>query len=170
MTCRHHLYVDVSEHGLRTHNVEVWDLKDSCSLDVADAVSDGTRDVTYSDVGDLIGVSRALAQETGVKAVTKLKRSLTTGLPHLKVEPVRVFDTHNQSPTRTKSRSSVPMEESYAAVLMTVADGQMAATEISKSLGWDHGKTRQVLDNMRKDGILHVNRINHRTYTWGVAK
>ena len=170
VTCRHHLYVDVSENGLRTHSVDVADMQESCSLDVAEAVSDGTREVTYADVGDLTGLSRALAQETGVRALAKLKRVITMGTPSTKDEPVRVFSPPPARATKPERPPRASRESSYADVIGVVGDGSKAARDISKALGWDHGKTRQVLDDMRRAGIMSVSRIDHKTYEWRAVK
>lgn len=54
--CRHHLYLNVTARGelhVEFPGREPWELKQTCSLDVAD---DGPQ--TLSDVGDLMNVSR----------------------------------------------------------------------------------------------------------------
>lgn len=55
--CRHHLYIDVNpETGsikLNFPDLEVWELKDSCSLDVADRGG-----ITLEEVGEVLNVTR----------------------------------------------------------------------------------------------------------------
>lgn len=56
VSCRHHLYLDVKDTGLVRHNFpgqELEQLKETCSLDVADA---GRH--THEQVGDLVNMHR----------------------------------------------------------------------------------------------------------------
>lgn len=57
--CRHHLYLDVKDNGLIRYNfpgLEVDELKDTCSLDVADRVK--PLELTLERVGDLVNLTR----------------------------------------------------------------------------------------------------------------
>jgi len=57
--CRHHLYLDVTPAGNLKLNqpVEVWDLRESCSLDVAEREG-----VTFDKLGEVFGYSRQRAR------------------------------------------------------------------------------------------------------------
>lgn len=55
--CRHHLYMDVTEAGsIRVMmDGEVWEMAESCALDLADRYPDG---LTLEEVGDILGLTR----------------------------------------------------------------------------------------------------------------
>lgn len=62
--CRHHLYADVSIAGtirLNHPGVEVWDMRQSCSLDVAD---EGPH--CLEDIGELLGLTRERIRQVEV--------------------------------------------------------------------------------------------------------
>ncbi|HLV68867.1 MAG TPA: sigma factor-like helix-turn-helix DNA-binding protein [Polyangiaceae bacterium] len=72
VSCRHHLYVDVSPRTgaikLNFPDLEVWDLGESCALDVADR--GGT---TLEDVGAIMNLTRERIRQVEVKALAKLE-------------------------------------------------------------------------------------------------
>jgi hypothetical protein len=72
VSCRHHLYIDVSPRTgaikLNFPDLEVWDLGESCALDVADR--GGT---TLEDVGAIMNLTRERIRQVEVKALAKLE-------------------------------------------------------------------------------------------------
>lgn len=72
VSCKYHLFVDVSPRTgaikLNFPDLEVWDLADSCSLDVADR--GGT---TLEDVGAIMNLTRERIRQVEVKALAKLE-------------------------------------------------------------------------------------------------
>src|SRR3954470_9024290 len=70
--CKHHLYIDVSARTgaikLNFPDLEVWDLGESCALDVADR--GGT---TLEDVGAIMNLTRERIRQVEVKALAKLE-------------------------------------------------------------------------------------------------
>lgn len=72
VSCKHHLYVDVSPRTgaikLNFPDLEVWEMKDSCALDVADR--GGT---TLEDVGAIMNLTRERIRQVEVKALAKLE-------------------------------------------------------------------------------------------------
>ncbi len=72
VSCKHHLYVDVSARTgaikLNFPDLEVWDLGESCALDVADR--GGT---TLEDVGAIMNLTRERIRQVEVKALAKLE-------------------------------------------------------------------------------------------------
>lgn len=72
ISCKHHLYVDVSPRTgaikLNFPDLEVWDLKESCALDIAD--HGGT---TLEDVGAIMNLTRERIRQVEVKALAKLE-------------------------------------------------------------------------------------------------
>ncbi len=72
VSCKHHLYIDVSPRTgaikLNFPDLEVWELNESCALDVADR--GGT---TLEDVGAIMNLTRERIRQVEVKALAKLE-------------------------------------------------------------------------------------------------
>ena len=72
VSCKYHLYVDVSARTgaikLNFPDLEVWELGESCALDVADR--GGT---TLEDVGAIMNLTRERIRQVEVKALAKLE-------------------------------------------------------------------------------------------------
>lgn len=72
VSCKHHLYIDVSQRTgaikLNFPDLEVWDMNESCALDVADR--GGT---TLEDVGAIMNLTRERIRQLEVKALAKLQ-------------------------------------------------------------------------------------------------
>lgn len=72
VSCKHHLYIDVSPKTgaikLNFPDLEVWELGESCALDVADR--GGT---TLEDVGAIMNLTRERIRQVEVKALAKLE-------------------------------------------------------------------------------------------------
>lgn len=75
VSCRHHLYLDVSPRTgaikLNFHDLEVWELQETCALDVADRGGE-----TLEDVGDLMNVTRERVRQMQNRAHEELRRRL----------------------------------------------------------------------------------------------
>lgn len=71
VSCKHHLFIDVSAVTgaikLNFPDLEVWEMNESCSLDVADR--GGT---TLEDVGAIMNLTRERIRQVEVKALAKL--------------------------------------------------------------------------------------------------
>jgi hypothetical protein len=72
VSCKHHLFIDVSPRTgaikLNFPDLEVWDMAESCALDVADR--GGT---TLEDVGAIMNLTRERIRQVEVKALAKLE-------------------------------------------------------------------------------------------------
>lgn len=72
VSCKYHLYIDVSPRTgaikLNFPDLEVWELNESCALDVADR--GGT---TLEDVGAIMNLTRERIRQVEVKALAKLE-------------------------------------------------------------------------------------------------
>jgi len=72
VSCKHHLFIDVSPRTgaikLNFPDLEVWELGESCALDVADR--GGT---TLEDVGAIMNLTRERIRQVEVKALAKLE-------------------------------------------------------------------------------------------------
>lgn len=72
VSCQHHLYIDVSAKTgaikLNFPDLEVWEMGESCALDIADR--GGT---TLEDVGAIMNLTRERIRQVEVKALAKLE-------------------------------------------------------------------------------------------------
>ena len=72
VSCKHHLFLDVSARTgaikLNFPDLEVWDMNETCALDVADR--GGT---TLEDVGAIMNLTRERIRQVEVKALAKLQ-------------------------------------------------------------------------------------------------
>ena len=72
VSCRHHLYLDVSPKTgaikLNFPDMEVWELPDTCALDVADRGG-----VTLEDVGAIMNLTRERIRQLELQALGRLE-------------------------------------------------------------------------------------------------
>ena len=72
VSCKHHLYLDVNpETGsikLNFPDLEVWEMKETCSLDVADR-----NGITLEEVGEIMNLTRERIRQVEVRGLLKLK-------------------------------------------------------------------------------------------------
>ncbi len=72
VSCKHHLYLDVNpETGsikLNFPDLEVWEMKETCSLDVADRTG-----ATLEEVGEILNLTRERIRQVEVRGLIKLK-------------------------------------------------------------------------------------------------
>ncbi len=72
VSCKYHLYLDVSERTgaikLNFPDLEVWDLPESCSLDIADRGG-----ITLEEVGTIMNLTRERIRQLETKGLAKLK-------------------------------------------------------------------------------------------------
>ncbi|HJZ87121.1 MAG TPA: sigma factor-like helix-turn-helix DNA-binding protein [Polyangia bacterium] len=84
VACKHHLYLDVNpETGsikLNFPDLEVWEMKETCSLDVADRGG-----VTLEEVGEILNLTRERIRQVEVRGLLKLKMAA----PELSLPPPR---------------------------------------------------------------------------------
>lgn len=72
VSCKHHLYLDVNpETGsikLNFPHLEVWEMADTCSLDVAERGG-----ITLEEVGEIMNLTRERIRQVEVRGLLKLK-------------------------------------------------------------------------------------------------
>lgn len=89
VSCKHHLFIDVSARTgaikLNFPDLEVWDMGESCALDVADR--GGT---TLEDVGAIMNLTRERIRQVEVKALARLEalRDMSTLREYVDEGPV----------------------------------------------------------------------------------
>lgn len=70
VSCQHHLYLDVSARNgsikLNFPDLEVWDMKETCALDVADRGG-----ATLEDVGGILNLTREAVRQIENRALDK---------------------------------------------------------------------------------------------------
>ncbi len=72
VSCKHHLYLDVNQETgsikLNFPDLEPWELKESCALDVADRGG-----ITLEEVGEIMNLTRERIRQVEVRGLLKLK-------------------------------------------------------------------------------------------------
>jgi hypothetical protein len=76
VSCRYHLYLDVAPSGnikLNHPGLEVWDMAQTCALDVADFNPEG---LPLEEVGDLMNLTRERCRQIEFAAVGKIRNAV----------------------------------------------------------------------------------------------
>jgi hypothetical protein len=72
VSCEHHLYLDVNPDSgaikLNFHQLEVWEMAETCSLDVADRGG-----ITLEDVGAILNLTRERIRQVEVRGLVKIR-------------------------------------------------------------------------------------------------
>jgi hypothetical protein len=72
VSCKHHLYLDVNERTgsikVNFPDLEVWELPESCALDIADRGG-----ITLEEVGDIMNLTRERIRQLETRGLSKLK-------------------------------------------------------------------------------------------------
>jgi hypothetical protein len=72
VSCKYHLYLDVNPHTgsikLNFPDLEVWELSETCSLDVADRGG-----ITLEEVGELLNLTRERIRQVEATGLDKLR-------------------------------------------------------------------------------------------------
>jgi len=74
VSCKHHLYIDVNPATgsikINFPDLEVWELRHSCALDVAQ-----TGGITLEEVGEILNLTRERIRQVEVRGLLKLKEA-----------------------------------------------------------------------------------------------
>ena len=77
VSCKHHLYIDVhpvrGSIKLNFPDTEVWEMKETCALDVADRGG-----ITLEEVGDIMNLTRERVRQVETSGLAKLQSSDVT--------------------------------------------------------------------------------------------
>jgi hypothetical protein len=72
VSCEHHLYLDVNPDSgaikLNFPHLEVWEMAETCSLDVADRGG-----ITLEDVGAILNLTRERIRQVEVRGLVKIR-------------------------------------------------------------------------------------------------
>jgi hypothetical protein len=72
VSCKHHLYLDVNPDTgsikINFPDLEVWEMPETCSLDVADRGG-----ITLEEVGEIMNLTRERIRQVEVRGLLKLK-------------------------------------------------------------------------------------------------
>ncbi|MGC6418217.1 MAG: sigma factor-like helix-turn-helix DNA-binding protein [Bradymonadia bacterium] len=72
VSCKHHLYLDVNPDTgsikLNFPDIEVWEMAETCALDVADRGG-----ITLEEVGEILNLTRERIRQVEVKGLQKLR-------------------------------------------------------------------------------------------------
>lgn len=72
VSCKHHLYLDVNPDTgsikLNFPDLEVWEMKETCALDVADKSG-----ITLEEVGEIMNLTRERIRQVEVRGLLRLK-------------------------------------------------------------------------------------------------
>ncbi len=105
VSCRHHLYLDVNPYSgsfkLNFPHLEVWELEETCSLDVADR--DG---VTLEEVGEIMNLTRERIRQVEVRGLLKLKLAGAADLGD-----GSSVSSSRQKPRKAPASAAIPSEE-----------------------------------------------------------
>jgi hypothetical protein len=134
VSCKYHLYIDVSPRTgaikLNFPDLDVWEMPESCALDVADR--GGT---TLEDVGAIMNLTRERIRQVEVKALAKLEalKDMLTLREYFGEGPIG----KRRLPSLTKEeREDVDGIDSDEAELME-QDGSMEEVEIDPTEDFD---------------------------------
>lgn len=87
VSCKHHLYLDVNPNTgsvkLNFPDLEVWELPESCALDIADRGG-----LTLEEVGEIVNLTRERVRQVEMRGLMKLKYLEETTRLRDYVEPV----------------------------------------------------------------------------------
>lgn len=76
VACKYHLYLDViGKSVVISSHVPVWDMKETCALDVVDRFDGG---LPLECVTDIVGLSKERIRQIEVGALKKLRAKLTS--------------------------------------------------------------------------------------------
>jgi hypothetical protein len=84
VSCKHHLYLDVNPSTgsikLNFPDKEIWELEETCALDVADRGG-----ITLEEVGNIMNLTRERIRQVETRGLLKL-RAIAEGSPRLPLE------------------------------------------------------------------------------------
>ena len=108
VSCSHHLYLDVNPASgaikLNFPHLEVWEMKETCALDVADRGG-----ITLEEVGDILNLTRERIRQVEVRGLGKM-RDETEGADELS-NPAR-WAGYEQHPEKFRTSRDGPRRRS----------------------------------------------------------
>ena len=131
--CRHHMYLTVDERDgaitLNFPHTEVWDLKHSCALDVADRELDG---LSLEDIGGMHDLTRERTRQIELSALENMDGEV--GAEPVKQGPVATRSRQHRRSAKAIARMSVVMLKLARARNSTSIRAFVATLEHARSL------------------------------------
>lgn len=161
VSCRYHLYLDIVRgQVIPSTDKEPDEMEHSCSLDEAD----NEEALSYGQIGALVGVSHARAQQIGSDVVDRIKRNLFLA-EHAGVAPSR-----GRRELSECSPGGDATDDEICAALGSA--GPSLTLEIARSVGVGRHKAVVALDRLLAAGRVHegeVWRFGRRWPGWAVV-
>ncbi len=117
VSCAHHLYLDVNpESGaikLNFPHLEVWEMKETCALDVADKGG-----ITLEEVGEILNLTRERIRQVEVRGLSKMREQTADEFdppPPPRPKPSPALRVLPPLPVETPVEAPLPPTESIVA-------------------------------------------------------
>lgn len=77
--CRYNLYLDIKRNGsikLNFPRLEVWNMPETCALDVADSMAE-SRGCTLREIAGLMGLTRERVRQMELNILSRLRKGIS---------------------------------------------------------------------------------------------
>jgi hypothetical protein len=107
VSCRHHLYLDITEFGGLKHNYpgELESLTESCSLDVADRGSH-----RLHQIGTILRITRERTRQIELRARERLAEGLSIAMPGMTADDFTEVTEAGGEPDMPRARRAGPAD------------------------------------------------------------
>lgn len=142
VSCRHHLYLDVDPHSgsikLNFPDIEVENMGESCSLDVADRGA-----LTLEGVGPLMNVTRERIRQLEVNALKRFAK-----IAHREgIEMADLLDMYGKP-------SAPAVESCEEGILALLREGERDLSDLTRRLDYPRGTVTNQLTALIKAGLI----------------
>jgi hypothetical protein len=133
VSCKHHLFIDVNDRTgsikLNFPDLEVWDLRETCALDIADRGG-----ITLEEVGEIMNLTRERIRQLETRGLAKLK-----ALGSMSALEDYLDTSTPPSPSVQRIRAHVPVR--FAEVLYEPGSGQETVGVVVAPTEWQAATT-----------------------------
>jgi hypothetical protein len=143
VACKHHLYLDVNPDTgsikINFPDLEVWEMADTCGLDVADRGG-----ITLEEVGEIMNLTRERIRQVEVRGLLKLRMTI----------PNREDMTDGPVPPVPPTEAEWPDR-----VLAVLGDGEKTSTRVGELLGVSARYAGRQLRELERVGMVASRRV-----------